>query len=157
MELPLGFTPGKSGSFSIQASEISNLSNSTLILKDKLLNTEFDLSNADIYTFNSDNVSTENRFAILFKSKSTTTGVQTLSDIQKIGVYATKGQIVIDANLKQFNTNAAVMVNNCLGQTIRNCAVVPSRMIVASNLTSGVYFVILKYKGQTVTKKLIVQ
>ena len=157
MELPIGFAPGKSGSFSIQASEISNLSNSTLILKDKLLNTEFDLSNADIYSFNSDDVSTENRFAILFKSKSTSTDVQTLSDIQKISVYASKGQIIIDTNLNQFDSNATIMVNNCLGQTIRNCAAVPNRMTIASNLTSGVYFVVLKYKGQSLTKKLIVQ
>ena len=72
--LAVGFRPGKSNTFTMKASEISNFDAHTkIILRDNYLSTEHELTVGTPYSFASDATPTDTRFTLIFKIVSFTT------------------------------------------------------------------------------------
>jgi len=113
--IPLGFVAGQAGSFSIRSSELQNFDSDTQVyLLDKTNNSQFNLTTGESYSFTSDATSTEDRFAVLFKSSSgVTSAAETLSGMY---LYSQQGRLTL-----QMNTaidNARVTVYTATGQNI---------------------------------------
>ena len=73
LQIPLGFITGQSNTLSIRANELRNINpDIQIILKDKLLNTEFNLTQGAAYSFTSVAANTEERFEVMFAATSST-------------------------------------------------------------------------------------
>jgi hypothetical protein len=154
--LPLGFKTGTSNSFTIKATEISNFDSDTkIILKDNVLNTEQDLTDGSAYTFTSDVDSTTSRFSVVFKSVGFTTGVQTASGDPSTLIYKNaNNQIAVNCN-GAINDNASITVYNALGQKLELKKITNTTTIIDKAFTSGVYVVTVNNGGKSTTKKVI--
>jgi hypothetical protein len=145
-EITLGFRTGATGSFTIQATAVKNMdSNLQIILKDKLLDTNFDLTEGNTYQFTSDVVNTENRFAIIFAPK-TATEIKTAVNHNPFAVYSGAGRIRV-----KVSEPLQVSVYNTLGQCnfVSNQSVKNETTIA---FPAGVYFVKV---GNDVVKVLV--
>ena len=145
-EITLGFRTGATGSFTIQATAVKNMdSNLQIILKDKLTDTNFDLTDGDAYSFTSDVANTENRFSITFASK-TYTEIKTAVNHNQCAVYSGAGSIRVKV-LEPLK----VSVYNTLGQ----CRFVSGSSVqneITIALSAGIYFV---KAGNDVVKVII--
>jgi len=156
LELPVGFTTGQSNVFSIKATEINNFdANTRIILKDKYLNTEQELTVGMAYNFNSDIVSTADRFSIVFKSAGVTTGINPIANDELIVYRNANNQIAIKNNSKLYN-NSTVTIFNDMGQELMSKQLTGSDSVIKTNLSSGVYFVKVNNVANRVTKKITI-
>jgi hypothetical protein len=155
-ELVLGFATGEANTFTIRATEISNLDTDTkIMLKDKLLNTEQELTTSTDYSFSSDSVCTDSRFSIVFKSTSTVIGVDDVAD--------SKLNIIVfgDANglIQIIRTDAVgegtVTVSNMLGQKLTDCSTTGTTTVINRSFLPGVYLVAVTVSGRTTTQKIL--
>ncbi|MDD4968316.1 MAG: T9SS type A sorting domain-containing protein [Paludibacter sp.] len=156
-ELLLGFNTRKENTFSIKLTEISNFDEYTkIILKDKLLNTEQELSSDNSYSFTSGVIDNANRFSLVFKSNSITTGL----NYHKVGsesifIYKNhNGQITVSRN--DAIGEGTVDVCNAAGQVLVNKSTTGSVTVIETNLMPGVYFVKVTLAGKNTTKKVII-
>lgn len=155
-ELPVGFTTGQSNVFSIKATEINNFdANTRIILKDKYLNTEQELTVGTAYSFSSDIVSTADRFSIVFKSAGVTTATNTIADNDVIVYKNPDNQIAIKNNSKLYN-NSTITIYNAMGQELISKQVSGADSVIKTNLSSGVYFVHVNNSTNSITKKIII-
>jgi hypothetical protein len=116
-EIVLGFTTGESNSFTIRATEITNIdANTRLILKDKLLNKEVELNNGTQYSFTSEAVYTENRFSILVKAPSITTDIASYNN-GGILIYSVNNEIIVDCP-DALSDEGFVTVHNIVGSQL---------------------------------------
>ncbi len=151
-EIALGFTTGQSNSFTIKASQISNFFSGTqVILLDKLLNKEQDLTVSD-YSFNSDVTSTTSRFSLVFKAPSVATSINS-TDLKNVSIST-------DSNSKIFIAGAvanesSVVICNTLGQRIYSSVLTSINSTLNTELKSGIYFVTVKTNGKNVSAKVI--
>jgi len=155
-ELALGFTTGETNTFTIKATEISNFDTDIrIILKDKLLNTEQELTAATDYSFSSDPVSTASRFSIVFRSASTVTGIDNSTDSKlNITVFRNaNGYITITHN--DATSEGTATVCNALGQKLVDCSTTGTTTVIARSFLPGVYLVTVNVFGRTTTKKII--
>jgi len=155
-ELALGFTTGEANTFTIKATEIGNFDTDTrIILKDKLLNTEQELTSATDYSFSSDPISTASRFSIVFRSASTVTGIDNSTDSKlNLTVFRNEnGYITITRN--DALGEGTVTVSNALGQKLADCSTAGTNTVVARSFLPGVYLVTVNVSGRTTTKKII--
>ena len=153
-EIPLGFTTGTAGTFSIKASQISNFDAGTQIfLKDNVASVSTDLSNGGSYEFSSDITNNNtSRFALIFKSPSVATGINPSENSGLwISVNGTN-QVVINGN----NANGSVAVYNAIGQKIVSKNLSSGNTTLLTPLESGVYLVTVSSGAKTVSKKLII-
>lgn len=155
IELPLGFTTGQANRFSIKASEITNLNDVDIILKDKLQNKEFNLLSGDTYTFTSDAMTTDSRFAVLFKTRFVNTAMEPLSNRTKVYVKAYKGRITL-INENEPGTIIPVVIYNNAGLQIVNFNLAQPKIILDDRFARGIYLVSLKSKEGISTQKIIV-
>jgi len=158
-QLPLGFTPGTSNTFTIKATEISNFDSKTAIfLRDDQLNTEMKLTSDSAYIFTSDASNTDTRFTILFKDVSITTDMnKKKATISNVNVYSSgNGQISISST-DGFGCNDQVSVYNSLGQKLISCHLTGSSTVLTNDLTSGVYLVTIQVNGEKRTEKVILK
>ena len=148
-EIPLGFTTGESNVFIIKASQISEFETGTqIILLDKLLNKEQDLTLGD-YSFSSDIASNTDRFALVFKTSSIATTVNSTANNNLWISKNNNNQIVVTGgNL--------VTVYNISGQKIVVRNITSSITVLDNYLPSGVYFVNLGNADKMITKKIII-
>jgi len=155
-ELPLGFTTGQSNTFTIEATQISNFdSNTRIILKDKYLNTEQELTVGSAYNFSSDITSTVDRFSIAFKSAGVTTG-NNLTDNAEIIVYKNENNQIAIKNYSKLYNNSSVTIYNAMGQELMNRQITATSCVINANLSSGVYFVKVNNAANSITKKIII-
>src|ERR1035437_4251355 len=130
-ELALGFTTGETNTFTIKATEISNFDADTrIILKDKLLNTEQELTSDTNYSFTSDPVSTASRFSIVFKSASANTGITDNAD-NKLALNVFRdinGHITITRS--DVIGEGIVTVCNVFGQKLTECSTTGTTTVV---------------------------
>ena len=155
--MPLGFTTGASNTFTIKATEISNFDSDTkIILKDNVLNTEQDLTNGVVYTFASDVASTTSRFSIVFKSVGVTTGVQAASGDPSILIYKNANNRIAVNCIGSISDNAYVSVYNTLGQKLDLKKMAGTTTIIDKAFTSGVYVVTVNNGGTSTTRKVII-
>ena len=150
-EIALGFTTGQSNAFIIKASQFSNFAAGTqIILRDKVLNTEQDLTIAD-YSFSSDSVSTTNRFTLVFKAPTVTTGINQGSNNNN-WILLSNNQIIVNG----VNNESTVVVYNEMGQIL-----ISERLTVNAKslgkFVSGVYMVTVTNSGKCSTTKVIIK
>lgn len=158
VEIPIGFTTGTAGNFTIKASQILNFDPSVSVyLKDynDLTNTPIQLGNEAIYTFSSEQTSNNtSRFALIFRSASVATGVQSGMS-GNVWINSTgNGQIVIN---RESSTEATISIYNAIGQRLYNNSISTNKLALSTNLTPGVYTVIVSNSGNTSTLKLLVR
>jgi len=155
-ELALGFTPGQTNTFTIKASEISNFDTGTRIfLKDKLLNTEQELTVGNDYSFTSDATPTANRFTLIFRAAGIATALNTGSNDQSVLVYKNvHNQITVKCS-GDINNENSVSVYNAVGQKLQTKQLTSNITVLDDALTSGVYLVTVTKAGKSVTKKVI--
>jgi len=140
MELPLGFTLKAAATrLKLKVSELSNFASGTKVyLLDKEQHSQTELLPTTEYTFDT-SVSTtnnENRFALLFRAPSVTTGIDN-AEYANIKVYVNANrQIVMDA---QAGNNYSIY--NALGQIIENGKTISNCQTSNVKLSNGVYLV----------------
>ena len=156
-EIPLGFTTGQLNTFTINASEIQNFdSNTQIILKDKLLNKEQLLTVDAPYSFTSDITSSTNRFSIIFRLASVTTGMQNAEDKQEIAIYKTADNQITVHSLIDLNTQSNISVYNAIGQEIIEKRLYSPVTVLENKLKSGVYLVVVTNGTKIVNGKIVI-
>lgn len=157
-EIVLGFTTGQSNQFSLRATQFANFDDqTTILLKDKLLNKVVDLTDGLSYSFSSEAASTENRFALLFKSADETTGLNVEDRILNSWIIGnTSNQITVQC-MGHFSKEATVSVYNSLGQLMLDSPITNSNTVLAKSFTSGVYFVKINNGGINTYGKVVVR
>jgi len=162
-ELALGFRPGMINNFTIEATEISNLnSDLKVMLLDKLTNTEQELTPGSPYSFTSDATASNDRFSILFKSASITTGPGNAADNSDVLVYRNlNNQITVICN-GGINEQSSVSVYNAVGQKLTHQKLTHQKLTkttteINGTFTPGVYMVTVNNGGQNMTKKIIIK
>lgn len=150
-EIPLGFTTGVAGDFTLKVTELNNFGAGTrIVLKDKQKpESEFDLTGGISYQFSSPAVaSSTDRFSLIFRAPGSVTKNEK-TEFQNIQVYLNAAnQISIIAPEK---SNYAVY--NGVGQLIENGILNSEFIFLNSKLNAGVYLV----KVNNVTNKLIIK
>ena len=152
-EILLGFTTGQSNTFTLKASQFSDFASGTqVILRDKLLNAEQDLTVAD-YTFSSDVTSTSSRFSLVFKAPSVATGINTnIFNNVWISTNA-NNQIVINGAPSGEST---LVVCNAIGQKLIIKNITEKSSLLQTPLQPGVYMLTVTNAGRKMTKKIII-
>ena len=155
-ELALGFTTGETNIFTIQATEISNFDPDTkIILRDKQLNVEKELTTMNNYSFNSTPVTTSTRFSIAFKSNTIITGVNTNSGSGSESIYIYRNQDnQITVNRVDAIGEGTVTVCNALGQKLVSMPTTGAVTLIDKKLLPGVYMVIVDVEGKSTNKKI---
>ena len=160
-EIALGFTPGSASSFSIKASEVSNFETGTQIfLKDYATGTIQDITDGTPYTFVPDNaVAPAQRFTLLFKAASISTVVNSVdgSNNDDAAVIVTRNaNNYISVNCVGGLTGEnSVAVYNELGKKLLATQLTRSITVLDNQFVAGVYMVVVKNGGKSVTQKVI--
>lgn len=155
-ELALGFNTGTSNNFNIKIKEMNNFEADTrIILKDHLLNREWDLTEGSAYSFSSDAINTNNRFSVIFKSTTFTTGFENINQQKQIfNVFKNvNNQISVNSNS---NHPAEITVYNVMGKKLINAQYSGSNLLIDRIFNQGIYFVTIKSNGDETTFKVII-
>jgi hypothetical protein len=143
----LGFRPGKESVFTITASEIANLDQQKVILKDHALNTETELTAGSSYEFSSDATATNDRFSIEFRAPGMTTSVDTPEMQAEVFVNADNHIVVQAAGL---TTNDRIIVYNLAGQQLISQSADGQVTVIDRALNAGAYIVKVNSRVQKV-------
>jgi hypothetical protein len=156
-ELTLGFRTGTSNVFTIKASQVSDFNSDTrIVLKDNLLNTERDITDGTAYSFTSDVTNTSSRFKILFKTSSVATVFDSNeNDIHSYVYRNASNQIVINCD-EATSSEGLITVSNSLGQKLVQTSTTGSSTVISKSFGTGVYFVAIHVAGKNNTKKVII-
>lgn len=150
-EIPVGFTSGTAGEFTLSVVELSSFETGTrIVLKDKQKpESEFDLTGGISYQFSSPAVAfSTDRFSLIFRTSGSTTNVEKPA-LQNIQVYLSADQqITINAPEKSIYS-----VYNGSGQIIENGIIHTQNQLTNIKPAAGVYVV----KVNNVTNRLIVK
>lgn len=148
--IALGFRPGKSGRYSINASEVWNFDTDVrVMLADRKESIEWDITNST-YEFDADETTTNERFDIIFRTAGITTGVNE-NDLQPIMVRVNEhNRIVISGN-------GRVRVFNAIGQQVDARQLTGQTITIDKLLVPGVYLVMVSGNGQDITRKVIIR
>ena len=153
-EIPLGFTTGSAGTFSIKASQIANFDAGTqILLKDNVASVSTDLSDGSSYMFTSDITNNNtSRFALIFKSSSVATGVNSGESSNLWISVNGANQIVLNGN----DAESSVYIYNAIGQKVYSKNLTSGNTSLETTLQSGVYVVSVRSGANTVSKKVII-
>ncbi|HBZ65335.1 MAG TPA: hypothetical protein DEO70_00740 [Bacteroidales bacterium] len=149
-EIPVSFTAGVNGQYTITASGMETFTNSNIFLIDLLTNARQNLSENSVYSYRATVTDNAARFKISFAS----VGVEE-NQLQNIGIYAANGFIVL-----QFpdETDALVSVVNIGGQVIFRKAIKGMGNIqLDAPATAGIYLITLTTDAGTTTRKVFVK
>jgi len=157
-EMTLGFRPGKTSDFTIEATEVSNFSNDMkVMLLDKLTGVEQELAVGSPYSFTSDATATNDRFSILFKTSSIATGLNNATNNQNVLVYRNLNNHIAVICNQGIDDLSSVSIYNAVGQKLSNQKLAKTSTEINGAFTAGVYLVTVHNGGQTVTKKVIIK
>jgi hypothetical protein len=151
-ELALGFNTGSANSFTIKASEVSNFDNDTkIVLKDNLLNSEWDLTGGSAYSFSSDATNSTSRFTVIFRTTGAANGVENYyNDDTSLNIFKNvNNQITIQRSTIE---NATVTVCNAIGQKLNSTQMTGTSKVIDKPFSAGVYFVTVN----KTTRKVII-
>ena len=156
-ELPLGFTTGQTNTFSIKATEISNFDAGTsIVLRDRVLNTEQDITDGSAYSFTSDpTTANTSRFSLVFKAPSATTGLNTGNTDKNISVYRNANNQITINYTGSLSSESMVTVSNAVGQKLVEKNMTSTVSVIDNRLLPGVYLVSVTTAGKSITKKVI--
>ncbi|MEI8272180.1 MAG: T9SS type A sorting domain-containing protein [Paludibacter sp.] len=154
VEIPLGFTTGQANNFSISSAEMTNFEVGTsIVLKDKLLNTETELAKGVAYNFSSQiTTPTTNRFSLLFRSPSSPNGLNNASKLNAQVYVNIANQIVVNAS-----ESTKICIYNALGQNQYENLLTSTKQTIQKTFSAGVYFVALSINGQSEIQKVIIR
>ena len=155
-EIPLGFTSGTAGTFSIKASQFSNFEAGTrIILKDYADQNNpivTDLTDGSSYSFGSGATSNNiSRFTLTFRAPSVATGINPESN-SNLWISSHNGQVVLNGAAK----GASLEVFNTVGQKVISKNITESTVQLKNNLAAGAYLVKVSNAGKTITRKIII-
>lgn len=149
-EIALGFKTGQSNSFTLTAIQISNLTDALVVLKDKVLNTETELTEGTGYNFSSDAVTTTNRFSLVLKSQGAVTNLGSQQQNSEFLIYRNSKNQLVFSGVK---AGECVTLFNSLGQKVYTQKLTADTIQLPSNLLSGTYLIVVN----NITKKFIVE
>ena len=151
--VPLGFSAGVDGSYTINATQLESFKNGTLIyLEDKNLNTTIELSKTSTYTFTASTTDASDRFLLHFKS---TTAVEDMEALEA-NIYAYDGKIYISGINQMNNVRAEVLSVD--GRTLYTESYHGEAVVnVPGHFVPGCYLVRLSSEKAVLTKKLIIR
>jgi len=133
----LGFRPGKTGNFSIEASELSNV-DAKVVLVDNLASTQTELQAGSTYSFTSDATATNNRFSIEFRAPGAATSVNEVNASNTLVFVNEANQIAVQiAGVK----DASISVFNLAGQQLATQQAEGQITVLAQPFSAGVYLV----------------
>jgi autotransporter-associated beta strand protein len=156
--IPLGLAPGKAGTFSISANELTNIDSNTTtaILHDAQENANFDLSTGQTYDFATDGTATESRFSLILRSKGTTTGTSEPAE--------GKNMVYVDANRHlnvvikgDVSPDATIQIYTVTGQLMEVHGVTHSVTQTQKALLPGTYIIKLKNSGMESIHKITIR
>ncbi len=141
-EILLGFAAGQVGTYTLKASELRNFDTETaIILRDNMLNTETLLTPESEYSFASDVTNTTSRFSVIFKTSGAVTGFANNTDNKQL-LYLNNSNTLSLNVTGEVSGDSYVTVFNALGQ-----------QIVTKPIVSGVNeFREVKYDGVYILK-----
>jgi|GEM_PF-1461057 len=155
-EMALGFKTGETNNFSIQATEISNFdAATTIVLKDKLLNTTTDLTGGTVYNFSSASTNTADRFSVVLSK--VTTGIEKTNDVHSVLVYKNAdSQIAVKLN-GITGQEGTVVLSSALGQEILSTRLTGETTLLNKALNPGIYLVTVRVAGMQTTRKVVIE
>ncbi len=153
-ELILGFKTGKAGTFSIKLSENKLTDGSYILLKDKQLNIEQNLSEAPVYEFYSDIVATDSRFTLTVSRNATALDFESMAP--SINVYqSNKNEVTVTIN-GPLKPNSSVSIYNTLGQRIVTSPIISEETVLNNLSKPGVYLISVDLGGRKSVSKLVI-
>ncbi|MGB0892116.1 MAG: BspA family leucine-rich repeat surface protein [Flavobacteriaceae bacterium] len=148
--VPLGFsqTGNQEITLSLKSSNIP--SNIKLFIKDKVLNTVTEISNAADYKFFKQGQNSENRFLLSFEYKSLSLNSIKLKNVD----------IYSDANSTLYVNgalNSLLSIYSITGQNLVNDLIIDNQKykVLLPKISKGIYIIHLKQAGRYYTKKII--
>ncbi len=153
--LALGFRTGMASVLSIKAGELTNFDADTrLWLVDNLEGMQTDITEGAIYTFNSERVTSDSRFSIIFRSNSGTTGNKELVENNSIVIFKNaNNQITVNCKNAIDNTSM-VSIYSIMGQKLISKKLVSSTTLIDMPAAAGIYIVSVTNGGKNLTKKI---
>jgi hypothetical protein len=148
----LGFRPGKSGSFTIRATELTNLDHLIVVLKDHLTSQEAELQEGVEYTFEAGEIESSGRFSVEFRSPGEVTSIRD-RDTPEVLIYVNSDN-KITVQSAGLASNELIRVYDLSGQLLADQLATGFSTIIDHRFQSGVY--LLKY-GNAVQKVIINQ
>jgi len=149
-EIPVTFTAGVDGRYTITASGMETFANSNIILTDLLTNARQNLSQNPVYTFDATTGDEAARFKLSFAS----VGIEE-NPLQNIGIYAANGHIVLQLPEA---IQGQVTVTNLAGQVMAIQNIKTSgNVLLNAPATTGVYLVTVTNETSTITRKVFVK
>lgn len=154
--LALGFRTGKAAALSIKANELTNFDADTRVwLVDNLEGIETDMTEGAIYNFNSESVTNDSRFSIIFKSAASTTANQELMNDNSIVIFKNAdNQITINCKIALDKTSM-VSVYSIMGQKLLYQQLTENKTVLRLSNNPGVYLITVSNAGKLFTKKII--
>lgn len=153
-EIPLGFVPGSAGSFTISASEISNLPDHlSVLIKDKNTAAIVNLTKGENLHFIAENIATENRFSVIFKSD-LNTSIPT-DNSPKIAVFVQKGGKIAVFGVKN-EAIKSLKLFTLTGDEVPLTYNLNSGYSVNSTLNTGIYVISITTETSILNCKLSV-
>jgi hypothetical protein len=148
----VGFRPGKTGVFTIRATELTNLEKLHVVLKDHILNTETELSSTFGYEFTADETPTNERFSVEFRTPSTLTAIDDVDAAANAQVYVNDANH-ITVQSTGLSKDDCISVYNLAGQKLFWKASNGANTEVDLPLNAGVYIVkINNYSYKVIVK-----
>ena len=153
-ELPVGFKTELAGTFTIMATEITNMDEGTkVILEDKLLNKKQNLTENPEYSFSSDIVNATDRFSIFISKIPTNLFIVPEQSFTVLTGSGGKLEIV----LKGFEDKLAIInIFTALGQKLLTIPVTGETSHIRSGFIPGLYLVSIYSNGFKATKKIVI-
>jgi len=154
MEIPIGFGTLTANDFIIDATEIRNFEAGTqLLLMDKLLSKEVDLSNGATYRFRSEISSpSTDRFSLVLRIPSTETRADKTKKLNAQVFVNAKNQVTIVAPEK-----ATYRIYNTLGQKVTTGETISNHTIVSKPFLPGMYVIRISENGKDFSTKVILK
>lgn len=145
----LGMRPGEAGSFNITASQLDNI-DAMVVLKDRLLNVEKELTLGETYSFTSDGIASNDRFSLEFRAPGTVTSVNNLVSDAQIFINENR-QLTVQA--PGITLNDRISIYNMAGQQLLTQQANGPVTVLAEPLSIGVYIV----KVNELVQKVVVK
>jgi len=157
-EIPIGFRPGREGSFQISCTELSAMDEGTeVVLIDKKTESERILTPVTSYTFNSDAISTTNRFLLLLRNSSISNGLLANDLNQNVELIQGPEKQISILNKSKFSGGMDVAVYNALGKLIYEQQTLSSYFVTKHCFESGLYLVVLRSGSTIISKKIVIK
>jgi len=153
-ELLLGFKTGKAGTFSIRLSENSLLDGSYIMLKDKLLNKQQNLTEIPVYEFYSDIAESDSRFTLAVSKNATALDAEVMEPSFQV-YQSNKNEVTVRIN-GPMKPNSRVSIYNTLGQRIITSPIVSEETVLNILSNPGVYLISVETGGRKSVSKLVI-